>query len=274
MLGLNLIKWANILLLKVCLCYYLKKSITYMESVRYDQIYKHEADYWWFRGRRKLLKEIFKSIPPKKTPLKILDTGCCTGYNLHLLSEFGEIYGVDTEKKAVEYCKMRGFKKVFLLKNGLKLPFKNNYFDVVTCLDVLEHIKEDEDYLKELHRVLAPGGKLVLFTPAISLLWSQLDVISHHIRRYNKLMLSRKARKAKFVIKDIKYFNYILFLPILFIIMLQKIPIFKGKELGANLVVNNRLINIILFFIFYFDVWSVKWLSPPMGVSLLLIAEK
>lgn len=243
-----------------------------MESVRYDQIYKHEADYWWFRGRRKLLGEIMQNLP-KKSLLKILDTGCCTGYNLHILSKFGEVYGVDTEKKAVEYCKMRGFKKVFLLKNGLKLPFKNNYFDVVTCLDVLEHVKEDADYLKELYRVLSPGGKLVLFAPAVSLLWSQLDIISHHIRRYNKSMLSRKAREAKFVIKDVRYFNYILFLPILLIILFQKIPLFKEK-LGANLVVNNRLINMILYFIFYFDVWSVKWLSPPIGVSLLLIAEK
>ena len=244
-----------------------------MESIRYDQIYKHEVAYWWFRGRRKLLGEIMQNLP-KKSLLKILDTGCCTGYNLHTLSKFGKVYGVDTEKKAVQYCKTRGFKRVFLLNNGLKLPFKNNYFDVVTCLDVLEHVKEDEDYLKELHRVLSPGGKLVLFTPAVSLLWSQLDIISHHIRRYNKLMLTRKARKAKFVIKDIKYFNYILFLPILLIILFQKLPFFKQNPLGADLVVNNKLINKILFFILYIDVWSLKWLSPPIGVSLLLVAEK
>lgn len=244
-----------------------------MESRRYDILYKNEADYWWFRGRRRLLERILKNFS-KKSPLKILDVGSCTGYNLHLLSRFGTVYGVDVEKKAVEYCKMRGFKRIRLLKNGLKLPFKDNYFDIITCLDVLEHIKKDEDYLKELYRVLSTGGHLVLFTPAIKLLWSQLDVKSHHIRRYNKLMLSRKAKKAKFIIKDIKYFNYILFLPMLPIRLIQKLPLFSKNELGADLIVGNRLINEILSIIFYLDVWSVKWLSPPIGVSLLLIAEK
>lgn len=244
-----------------------------MESIRYDQLYKHEADYWWFKGRRRLIEGILKKLP-KKTPLKILDVGSCTGYNLYTLSKFGEVYGVDTEKKAVEYCKMRGFKRISLLKDGLKLPFKDNYFDIVTCLDVIEHVKEDEDYLEELYRVLSPGGYLVLFTPAFSLLWSQLDIRSHHYRRYSKLMLSKKAKKAKFVIKDIKYFNYILFPPILLIRLLQKIPLFKANALGADLVVNNRLINEILTFIFYIDVWSVKLLSPPIGVSIFLLAKK
>ncbi len=244
-----------------------------MESRRYDILYKNEADYWWFRGRRRLLERILKNFP-QKSSLRILDVGSCTGYNLHLLSKFGTVYGVDVEKKAVEYCKMRGFKRIRLLKNGLKLPFKDNFFDIITCLDVLEHIREDEDYLKELYRVLSPGGNLVLFTPAVKLLWSQLDVKSHHIRRYNKLMLKRKAQKAKFVIRDIKYFNYMLFLPMLPIRLIQNLPWFKKTEFGADLIVGNRLINEILSVIFYLDVWSVKWLSPPIGVSLLLIAEK
>lgn len=244
-----------------------------MELRRYDILYENEADHWWFRGRRKLLKEFLKNLS-KKSFLKILDVGCCTGYNLHLLSGYGKVYGVDTAKKAVEYCRMRGFKRIYLLKNGLKLPFKDNTFDIVTCLDVLEHIEEDEDYLKELYRVLAPKGKLILFTPAIKLLWSQLDVKSHHYRRYNKLMLSQKAKSAKFVIKDIKYFNYILFLPMLPVRLIQKLPMFKKTEWGSELIVTNRLINKILTFIFYLDVWSLKWFSPPMGASVLLIAEK
>ena len=244
-----------------------------MESRRYDILYKNEVDYWWFRGRRRLLERILKNFP-KKSSLRILDVGSCTGYNLHLLSEFGTVYGVDVEKKAVEYCKMRGFKRIYHLKNGLKLPFKDNYFDTITCLDVLEHIREDEDYLKELYRVLSQGGHLVLFTPAIKLLWSQLDVKSHHIRRYNKLMLSRKAKKARFIIKDIGYFNYLLFLPMLPIRLIQKLPLFKKNEWGSELIVGNKLINEILTFIFYFDVWSLKWFSPPIGMSLLLVAEK
>jgi len=244
-----------------------------MELRRYDILFKNEEDHWWFRGRRKLLKEIFKKIS-RKTPIKILDVGCCTGYNLHLLNKYGKVYGVDLEKKAVDYCHKRGFKTVKLLKNGLKLPFKKNSFDIITCLDVLEHIPEDEIYLKELYRVLKPKGKLILFTPAIKLLWSQLDVKSHHQRRYTKEELAKKAKKAKFNIKEINYFNYLLFFPMLPVRLIQKLPTFKKTDWGSELIVGNRFINWILTTIFSLDVWSLKWISPPIGVSVYFIAEK
>lgn len=244
-----------------------------MESRRYDILYKHEANHWWFKGRRKLLKAIINDLP-QKPPLKIMDSGCCTGYNLHLLSEFGEVYGVDTEKKAVAYCKKRGFSQTRLLKNGLKLPFKDNYFDIVTSLDVLEHIEKDEEYLQELNRVLKPKGKLIIFVPAIQLLWSQLDVKSHHQRRYTISMLKKKAKKARFLIRETKYFNYLLFWPMLPIRLIQKLPFLRKSEFGSDLIVKSKLTNQLLYYIFAFDVWSTKWFSPPIGVSISLIAEK
>lgn len=244
-----------------------------MESRRYDILYKHEANHWWFKGRRKLLDAIIKDLPQKST-LRIMDSGSCTGYNLHLLSKFGKVYGVDTEKKAVDYCKKRGFTQIRLLKNGLKLPFKDNYFDVVTSLDVIEHVPEDQQYLKELYRVLAPGGYIILFTSAIQFLWSQLDVKSHHVRRYDKKKLASKFKSAKFVVKDIKYFNYLMFPPIFLIRLLQKLPMFREKDWGSELIVYNRFINKIQTLILYLDVWSVKWLSPPIGVSLLVVGKK
>lgn len=244
-----------------------------MESRRYDILYKHEANHWWFKGRRKLLEAIIKDLP-QKPPLKILDSGCCTGYNLYLLSKYGKVYGVDTERKAVAYCKKRGFSRTRLLKNGLKIPFKDNYFDIVTSLDVIEHVTKDKEYLKELYRILAPGGHLILFTPAIKLLWSHLDIKSHHIRRYDKKMLASKVKGTQFAIKEIKYFNYLMFSPILLIRLLQKLPMFKEKDWGSELIVYNRFINKIQTLIFYLDVWSVKWLSPPIGVSLLVVGKK
>ncbi len=244
-----------------------------MESRRYDILYKHEANHWWFKGRRKLLDAIIKNLPQKKS-LRILDSGCCTGYNLYLLSKYGKVSGVDTEKKAVAYCKKRGFKQIRLLKNGLKLPFKDHSFDLVTSLDVIEHVSEDEEYLKELYRVLAPGGYIILFTPAIQFLWSQLDVKSHHVRRYDKKMLASKFRNTKFVVKDIKYFNYLMFPPVLLIRLLQKLPMFKEKDWGSELIVYNKLVNGIQTLILYLDVWSLRWLSPPIGVSLFVLGKK
>lgn len=125
-----------------------------------------------------------------------------------------------------------------------------------------------------MRRILKPGGTLVLFVPAINLLWSQLDVRSHHIRRYSKASLCKIAKAAKFIINDTRYFNYLLFLPVLPIRLFQKIPLFKNNGLGADLVVRNKLINKILYFIFFIDVWSIRWISPPIGISIVLVAKK
>lgn len=244
-----------------------------MELRRYDILYKNEANHWWFKGRRILLKRILNNLD-NNSSLKILDTGSCTGYNLHLLNKYGKAYGVDIEKKAIEYCKKRGFKRMVLLKNGMQLPFKSNSFDIITCLDVLEHIEKDEEYLKELNRVLKPKGKLIIFVPAIQLLWSQLDVKSHHQRRYTIPMLKNKAMKTKFLIKEIKYFNYLLFWPMLPIRLIQKLSFLKKNEFGSELIVNNQLINWFIYLIFAFDVWSTKWFSPPIGASIFLLGEK
>ena len=87
-------------------------------------------------------------------------------------------------------------------------------------------------------------------------------------------MLKNKTRKTRFLIKEIKYFNYILFWPMLPIRLIQKLPFFKRSAFGSDLIVNNKLINQLLYFIFAFDVWSTKWFSPPIGVSIFLVAEK
>lgn len=90
---------------------------------------------------------------------RVLDVGMGIGYGMGVLSiKAAEVFSVDVDKKAVEYNKSRLIGKNprvkdLILYNGKKLPFKDNFFDVVTCIDVIEHVEDYEGFLLELIRV-------------------------------------------------------------------------------------------------------------------------
>ncbi len=99
---------------------------------------------------------------------RLLDIGCgddTLGY--FAKNKYKEVYGVDISKEALKIAEKRGIivKKVNL--NEEKLPFENEYFDAVTCLDVIEHVFEPRDLIKEINRVLKRGGILIISTPNI-----------------------------------------------------------------------------------------------------------
>ncbi len=101
-----------------------------------------------------------------KSGMKVLDAGCGSGILLNQLYELFKIkgFGVDISDVAINSGNKMSNKNIILKKGKLeKLPFKNNFFDVVISFDVLEHIKDKEKVLKELIRVLKPGGKILLY---------------------------------------------------------------------------------------------------------------
>ncbi|MFW9877877.1 MAG: methyltransferase domain-containing protein [Candidatus Thorarchaeota archaeon] len=90
---------------------------------------------------------------------KVLDVGCGIGYGINILStKAAEVYGVDVDKKAINYCQNNIFGKSSRLKelkhyDGYHLPFKDKEFDIVTCIDVIEHVKDYDTFIDELLRV-------------------------------------------------------------------------------------------------------------------------
>jgi SAM-dependent methyltransferase len=82
--------------------------------------------------------------------------------------------------------------------DALRLPIQDNSVDIVTMLDVLEHLSDDARALSEVSRVLRPGGALVLSVPAYQHLWSAHDEALHHFRRYEKVQLARVLRRGGF----------------------------------------------------------------------------
>ena len=96
---------------------------------------------------------------------KHLDIGCGNGEGLRLISKIKDSYGIEYSPNAVKRAKSLGLK--VLLADACDLPFPNDSFETITCLDVLEHIPAYKQAIEEMLRVLKPDGLLILQTPSI-----------------------------------------------------------------------------------------------------------
>jgi ubiquinone/menaquinone biosynthesis C-methylase UbiE len=240
-----------------------------MERYLYQDLYQLERSHFWHISKRKTVISLLKKFLKTRSP-KILDYGCGTGENLLALSKLGESFGVDNSSDAIDFCKQKGIKNVTLVKND-KLPYKNSQFNLVTMLDVLEHIDE-KGSLKEVKRVLSDDGLVLITVPAFMWLWSKWDEVLHHKRRYTTDSLKAVLNKNGFEVIKISYMYSFLVIPAL-ITRLIKSVLFKG-EYPSDFKLSTPLINKLLLKVASVERWFILKLSVPIGTSIICVAKK
>jgi SAM-dependent methyltransferase len=169
------------------------------------QTHELEETHWWYRGRRRVIAELLArvALPPGA---EILDAGCGSGRNMVDLALLGTVTGVEIADVSVARARERGVGEVVQC-SITELPFSDAQFDLAVCFDVVEHVEDHLRALAELHRVVRPGGTLVVTVPAYQWLWSEHDVINHHERRYTAATLRGVAEQAGWHALRTTYFN-------------------------------------------------------------------
>jgi len=243
-----------------------------MQEHTYSIMYEVEGKHWWFVGRRKIIAGFVEKICRdigKRRP-RILDVGCGTGANLQMLANFGVAEGVDVSTEALDFCRARGLSKV---KHGAAeaLPYEDASFDLVTGLDVVEHLDDDIAGLAEMRRVLRPGGRALLFVPAFMFLWGVQDDISRHRRRYTIPELSERLGEAGLKVERATYANITFFLPILFGRFLMRLT---GLRPASENNITIGALNGLLGWIFGAESWWLKRMNFPLGVSIVCVARR
>ena len=237
----------------------------------YPILFEVEETHWWYVGRRRLLASFVADIREKlnKPQLEILDLGCGTGANLKMLERFGQADGLDLSEQAVEFCKQRGLAGV-RLGAAEDLPFENATYDLVTALDVLEHLDDDAGGLTEIRRVLRPSGRTLIFVPAFMFLWGVQDDVSEHRRRYTRRELKAAIEKAGLKVELLSYANFTFFFPVLIVRTLMRLfRIRTETEYGINI----PLLNKFFAGLFYAERFFIRRTGLPFGVSLICIAS-
>ena len=243
-----------------------------MEQHTYSIMYEVEGKHWWFAGRRRIIAEFVEKVCRdlgEQRP-RILDVGCGTGANLQMLAQFGAAEGVDVSAEALDFCRARGLAEV---KQGAaeSLPFPDASFDLVTGLDVVEHLDDDIAGLREMCRVLSPNGRAVLFVPAFMFLWGVQDDISHHRRRYTLPELKQRLSEAGLKIERASYANITFFFPILLgRVLMRSTGLRPASENNITIGALNGLLGRFLGA----ESWWLRRMKFPFGVSIICVARK
>ena len=238
----------------------------------YPILFRVEQSHWWHIGRRKIIASFVADICRRVTDRRprILDVGCGTGANLLMLSQYGDAEGVDVSEDALAFCRERGLEQV-KLGAAEKLPYDDGTFDLVTALDVVERLDDDLAGLREMQRVLRPGGRVLLFVPTFMFLWGLQDDVSHHRRRYRLPELRRVLEQAGFEIERTTYANITFFLPILLARKLMRVTGIKAEsENNINVSAFNGLLGSLLGA----ESLVLRFMNIPFGVSGLCVARK
>ena len=249
-----------------------------MREDYYSDYYEFESGNWWFVSRRKILFALLQKVLPTDTSgWKILDAGCGTGVNLAWLAEFGDVTGVDNSPEAIRFCHLRNERNV-QEASLLDLPYEDGSFDLVTALDVLEHIEDDEKALQEIARVCKPGGCLLVTVPVYPSLWGEHDEINEHKRRYlpKRLLIMIEANGFELVHRS--FMNAVL-LPAAFVWRwYRRIRRWFIKEKNHRARPDNMhhhpRINRLLIRLFTSELPFVIGRGLPIGLSLVVLARK
>jgi SAM-dependent methyltransferase len=193
-----------------------------MDTVEVQAMLDHEDRHWWYRGRRRIVLGELARLPLASQDARVLDAGCGSGRLLDELTIYGRVSGLDINPDSVDVARRRGHDDV---QEGVveSLPWEDETFDLITSLDVVEHTADDRVTLRELRRVLAPGGYLLVTVPAYQALWSSHDVFNRHYRRYDRRMMRAAAGEVGLRVERMTYFNSLLLPPAAAVRLLQRV---------------------------------------------------
>ncbi|MGC8880600.1 MAG: class I SAM-dependent methyltransferase [Anaerolineae bacterium] len=241
-----------------------------------------EDRHWWFASRTRALLHLMDALPRRDGDLRLLDVGCGAGNMIHHLSRYGQVRGVEIDARPAAVARQRGY-AVDLGDAGRGLAYPDATFDIVTALDVIEHNRDDLSVLREAHRVLKPGGYLVVTTPALMWLWSYNDVLNAHVRRYDIPELRAKLQQVGFEIWRISYNNFLVFPMAAALILVRRAggraPQLRSHHLSAEAYQVEMepappVVNALLTAVGWLEAQLVRHIDLPIGTGIIAIARK
>ena len=167
-----------------------------MELAEYRRMADVEDVHWWYRSTRALLQQLLASS--LETGSRFLDVGCGTGATGGWLGDRGDLVAVDFERQALTLFGERHNSVGLVAADAGRLPLVTDAFDAVVCVTVLCHrsIVDPAAVVRELARVVRPGGALCLWEPGVKRLDRAHDRVTHTGRRFSRRELADHVTAA------------------------------------------------------------------------------
>jgi SAM-dependent methyltransferase len=235
---------------------------------------RFEDSIWWLAGRREILRKYCNCAAKRQRISRIADIGCGSGGHLPLLSEYGEVTGVERSEILARRARSRGIAKDIHVGDffELDMPYE---FQMTGLFDVLEHIEDDDGFLERLNIKIKPGHLLLLSVPACPFLYGPHDALLHHYRRYSKRGLETLLQRHGFTVVKGGYFLFFLFPAVMASrIKERSLSLLGRKQTAVELGVVPDWANPILRRVLKWEAAISEFIPFPIGLWLIVLAEK
>lgn len=234
-----------------------------MEQEMYEFIELNEDSHWWFRARLNIIRMFLDQH--KECFDAVLDIGCGSGKFLRSIKD------ISKNRYGIEEHSYKNADSTVVEGDALAVPFEDNSMDLVTMLDVLEHIPESDKALCEMRRVMKENGLGIVTVPALNFLYSAHDLNHHHVKRYYRKELKNQLSRNGFQVIRCSYFNTWLFPAEAIIRLLEKV---LHRELTTtDHTHTRRWVNNLLYTIFNSETKILRKHDFPYGLSLIAVVD-
>ena len=228
-----------------------------------------EATHFWFRGFRRFVAPAIREIAGSRRDLHLLDCGCGTGYNLTtLLCPYGRAFGFDLTPGGL--VRARGTGVPVTRASMSAIPFQSSRFDVVTSFDVMQYVEHDGTAMKEMARVLKPGGGLVVTAAAMNVLRGGHAGTWPEVRRYTTARMRSVVEGAGLEVQRLTYLFATLFPAMLAVRALNRDTPASDWEMR----VPAAPLNVALTWMLSGEAAISRRIPMPAGSSVLVVARK
>ena len=244
----------------------------------FDLTDKSGESSFWVRSRNRLFKSIVQDHLVAIGKTKFLEIGCGIGGFIQQIveNENLEITGSEIYLKGLLYAK-KNLPNVDFIQFDVTQGVVGEEFDIIAAFDVIEHIENDVAAILNIYKMLRRGGSLIVTVPQHMFLWSKLDEIVKHKRRYSRREMVTKLQKNGF---DISYCTSFLF--VLFPLMLISRMFDKRRDQSQSdevalekRVKFSNVLNWIFDRLMRIDETLIRLgISLPFGGTLVVVARK
>jgi SAM-dependent methyltransferase len=244
----------------------------------FDVTAEMEAGSFWCRARNRVLQYVFARFTDRSRPLEVLEIGCGIGGVIDSLRTVPNLRltGSEIYIQGLRYARARMPDVDFIQLDATDIPFRDA-FDVIGAFDVLEHIEDDALVMRQVRAALRPDGLFVVTVPQYQWMWSTLDELVHHKRRYSRRQLVDRLGAAGFDVIYTTSFVTTLF-PFMLISRLRgrgKARTGDAKAEFSEWVTLPPALNRLFDWLTRLDEAALKTgLTLPFGGSLLAIARR
>lgn len=232
-----------------------------------------QASHFWFAGFRRFVEPVVGRAVNGRRDLRILDCGCGAGHNLELLKPYGRAFGFDLSGGGLQIAKAR--RHPLAQADATHVPFASGSFDLVTSFDVLQCVPDDAGAVREMARVLRPGGAALLTLAAFDILRGDHAEVWNEQRRYTRASATQLVAGAGLQAERVSFMFASLFPVMLPVRLMQRVlrPV-RGLRDNTDIAVPAAPINALLTAIVRLEAAVARTMPMPIGTSLLVLARK